>query len=214
MKIEKFEKRLIDTMHWCHSEMMDHHVRTKLPGNQFFHKLTSYLQPATPAELKRNIEQTAHVRGSVLRRFAPESMGKFLKLHDAGLESEVAHVSVQRAEAVILRHYEETESIAMAAGKLLYFTPALSRADGKAMLASGGFFDGENFPPSDTWMAYVIDSYDRTKLTGYLLSWVPSPVVSLVEHAMKADTSGSLRWAASMETPFLAQVRQRVGYSM
>jgi hypothetical protein len=213
MRVEKFEKRLIDTMHWSHSEMVDYHVRTKTPGSQFFHHLRT-LQLLKVVEQKQHIADMALVKGSVLRRFAPEMQGELLKLNDRDLEAEVNLVCKQRAEAVIQRHTEDTASIAMGAGKLLYFSPGRSAADGKAMMISGGFFDKENFAPSDTWMGYLVDSYDNEFLTGYLLSWVPEPVALLVERAVKADTKQCMQWASAVKTPFLQAVRDRMGYAI
>lgn len=213
MRVEKFEKRLVDTMHWSHSEMVDYHVRTKTPGSQFFHHLST-LQLLRVVEQKQHIEDMALVKGSVLRRFAPEQQGQLLKLSDRDLEAEVNLVCKQRAEAVIQRHTEETASIAMGAGKLLYFLPGRSPGDGKAMMVSGGFFDKEGFPPSDTWMGYLVDHYEKDFQTGYLLSWVPQSVEVLVDRAIKADTTQCMQWAANVKTPFLLAVRDRMGYSI
>lgn len=214
MKIEKFEKRLIDTMHWCHSEMVDNHVRAKTPGSQFFKNMTT-LQPPNVTELRRYIEHSAHMRGAVLRRFAPaDVMGKMLRLRNDSLEAEVTKVCVQRAEAVIQRHHERTDSIAMAKGRLLFFDPAQSLPDGKAMIASGGFFDVEAFPPSDTWIAYVVEKPSEKELSGYLLAWVPLPVDGLIEEAMKASATDCLRWAAKVKTPFMHTVRERMGQTI
>jgi len=155
------------------------------------------------------------VKGAILRRFTPEVMGrvypnKLLSLQDSELEQEIEQVSRQRSVALAQHKHNVTGSTSLRMGRLLYFAPGLSIFDGAAMVVSGGFFDEETFPPSDTWIAYLKEKTDhKGHPPGYLLSWVPEQVINLVEDAIVVDPTESIRWAASVNTPFLDLLRQQ-----
>jgi hypothetical protein len=71
-------------------------------------------------------------------------------------------------------------------GKLLLYTPDDNLADGAARYASQGFFDDDNVPPWDTWVAFS---------QGALLTWVPPQLLQLAQSGIDANPECCIRWA-------------------
>ena len=70
-------------------------------------------------------------------------------------------------------------------GKLLLYAPEENLADGAASYASNGFFDVDNVPPWDTWVAFS---------HGALLSWVPPLLIGLAQSGIDVNPEGCIRW--------------------
>lgn len=70
-------------------------------------------------------------------------------------------------------------------GKLLLYVPSENFADGASAYASLGFFDDNDAPPWDTWVAFI---------SGTLLSWVPGGLVALVQAGLDANMVMCVRW--------------------
>jgi hypothetical protein len=70
-------------------------------------------------------------------------------------------------------------------GKLLLYAPQENLADGAARYASNGFFDVDNVPPWDTWVAFS---------QGALLSWVPPLLTGLAQSGIDVNPEGCIRW--------------------
>jgi hypothetical protein len=81
----------------------------------------------------------------------------------------------------------------------LHFDPDQSLSDAAAMVESNGFFDADNTPPWDTWIAYVAGQPQRpgvwTSFDSFLLCWVPAAFVELVDRAISVNPEQCLRWA-------------------
>lgn len=75
-------------------------------------------------------------------------------------------------------------------GRLLLYRPDDNLADGAAEVATYGFFDSNNVPPWDTWVAYV---YEATG-DNYLVSWIPSQFVALAEAGIQANPERCVCW--------------------
>lgn len=73
----------------------------------------------------------------------------------------------------------------LSVGRLLTYVPVENVADGAAEFESNGFFDFEDAPPWDTWIAYS----DST-----LLSWVPTQLIPLVQRGIDVNPVGCIRW--------------------
>jgi hypothetical protein len=164
---EAFRKRLAETIHWC----------------------AMRLSAADP-------------RGSL--------RSLFLKPGSLGAAGEPP---LPRGERHLLRQ-EEVETLAsrrlewvkrdgfgywklppeLGGGRLLLYEPDRSEGNGKALEASGGFFDPGGAPPWDTWVCYFADD------PGYLLAWIPGPFLQSAEGAVRAAGDGSLAWAKEKDT--------------
>jgi hypothetical protein len=79
----------------------------------------------------------------------------------------------------------QAQSSDVRAGKLLLYAPEENLADGAARYASNGFFDNDNVPPWDTWVAFS---------QGALLSWVPPLLIGLAQSGIDVNPEGCIRW--------------------
>jgi hypothetical protein len=93
----------------------------------------------------------------------------------------VRSVIVRRSEFVRGRELSPDEN----AGKLLVYAPEENLADGAAQLESKGFFDGDNVPPWNTWVAFS---------HGILLSWIPPQFVGLAQNGIDVNPECCIRW--------------------
>ncbi len=70
-------------------------------------------------------------------------------------------------------------------GRLLLYAPDENLADGAAKYSSYGFFDVDNAPPWDAWLAFS---------RGTLLSWVPPQLLTLVQSGIDVNPECCIRW--------------------
>jgi hypothetical protein len=74
-------------------------------------------------------------------------------------------------------------------GRLLAYLPDEQLADGAAEEATGGFFDVDNTPPWDTWVAWVRLAGDRT-----LIAYVPPVFFDFVDRALRVQVEDCFHW--------------------
>lgn len=72
-----------------------------------------------------------------------------------------------------------------AEGRLMSYWPEENLACGGAEYASVGFFDVDNTPPWDTWVAFSGKA---------LLSWVPGELVDLASKGIEANPEACIAW--------------------
>jgi hypothetical protein len=70
-------------------------------------------------------------------------------------------------------------------GRLLLYAPDENLADAAAKYASLGFFDVDNAPPWDAWVAFS---------HGTLLSWIPPQLLTLVQSGIDVNPECCIRW--------------------
>lgn len=193
-----------ETVAWCDMSVLACDSTPGFSDRSFFEKFAE-LDVRNMERQWRLIEKSAHKQGAPLRRFVFTEPGRLLSLTDALLCEEMARVAASRSEC--LRDRGADLSLADGArGSLIYFEPALSMWDGAAMMGSGGFFDVENFPPVDTWIAYISGNAHPSLSSGFLLSWVPDDLVDLADAGVRVEPSGSLRWADEETNPFVVEI--------
>ncbi|MGE0551120.1 MAG: hypothetical protein AB7R00_28930 [Kofleriaceae bacterium] len=86
-------------------------------------------------------------------------------------------------------------------GRLLVYFPDVNLCCGAAEQESDGFFDVENTPPWDTWVALGVD-HNVTKSSPYrvyLVSWVPPELIELADAGIRANPEGCLRWLEDVD---------------
>jgi len=71
------------------------------------------------------------------------------------------------------------------AGRLLLYWPEENLACGAAQASSGGFFDADNVPPWDMWVAYE---------GRVLISWVPPGLIELAQMGIDANPENCIQW--------------------
>ena len=81
-------------------------------------------------------------------------------------------------------------------GRLVVYFPDANLCDGAAEAASNGFFDVENTPPWDTWVALGSDpGHDKDPSYGtYLISWVPPQLIALASAGIDVNPEECIVW--------------------
>lgn len=105
----------------------------------------------------------------------------------AAREKIVQSVISKRSALIPTLQYVQTAPHG-AQGRLLRYWPEENLADGAAEYASVGFFDADNTPPWDTWVAFS---------GGMLLSWVPAELIELVNKGIDVNPEGCIAWLES-----------------
>lgn len=107
-------------------------------------------------------------------------------------EVRVEHDREETVRAVVVRRsefiHDQEPSSSLKAGRLLLYSPEENLFDGAAKYDSKGFFDVDNAPPWDTWVAFS---------HGTLLSWVPPQLTGLAQSGIDANPEGCIRWLQS-----------------
>lgn len=70
-------------------------------------------------------------------------------------------------------------------GRLLRYYPLETVDDGAAEASSKGFFDFNDAPPWDTWVAY---------LDGAIISWIPEPLIARAQAGIDANPVDCIHW--------------------
>jgi hypothetical protein len=73
-------------------------------------------------------------------------------------------------------------------GRLLGYSPDETVWDGASEGATAGFFDVEDAPPWDFWLAYVVESGDQSR--DYLVCWIPPAFVETAEIGIDVNPVG------------------------
>jgi len=87
-------------------------------------------------------------------------------------------------------------------GKLLVYFPDAELSDGAAEVASRGFFDVHNAPAWDTWVGLFEDDVRGPDLSykTYLISYVPEPLVKLVNDGVEVNPEECIMWLENSTT--------------
>lgn len=141
-------------------------------------------------------------------------------------ERKQAVADITTARAVLLRDagiHTQEPATNLAGGRLLLFAPDETLSDGAAWVSSRGFFDWDNAPPWDTWVAYIEDiptdpqhghpwflgAYrDYQKIIhqlmplSYLVCWVPPYLLEAADSGIWANPEECIGWLADRDTTF------------
>ena len=120
--------------------------------------------------------------------------------------------------------YPNDVRLDVAGGRLLLFDPEASLADGAAEDITHGFFDGDNLPAWDTWVAYSHDSeryalreelrragddaWTSLDFVDALVSWVPPALLEIVDEGIEANPDESIKWADTVNTRLTRALRR------
>ena len=164
--LNEFQRRLGEAIAWA---------RSKGPLSDPEHGLrTVALSP--PAGLQTPTEQqlgdppqpwtaeASHAYWHRVHQAEPQILQERQEIVDEVASKRRSLLNASRVDAPQVAGPQET-------GRLLVYFPDENLSDGAAMHASGDFFDEENVPPWDTWLAYVLDDLEENQT--YLLAWVP-----------------------------------------
>ncbi|MCG8586527.1 MAG: hypothetical protein MI757_17595, partial [Pirellulales bacterium] len=89
-------------------------------------------------------------------------------------------------------------------GRLLLFFPDATLFDGAAEAETGGFFNVQNAPAWDTWVAYFEDSRTNDSYSNYLVAYIPGALLQTVEFGIVVNPEESIAWLENTDT-FLAK---------
>lgn len=85
-------------------------------------------------------------------------------------------------------------------GRLLLFYPDATLSDGAADAETNGYFDEDNIPPWDTWVAYFEESRSDVSFGAYILCWVPRALVELVDGGIEVNPEECIQWLTASKT--------------
>ena len=135
---------------------------------------------------RSRLQEIAPLDGQ-LRSFPLQPM-RFLPRQSVEEHREIVNAVVMRRAAILQSEARVpiNPGSELKAGRLLLFAPSETLSDGAARYASKGFFDDDNVPAWDTWIAY---------LENYVVSWVPPQLIELVNDGVDANPERCILWA-------------------
>jgi hypothetical protein len=222
MNTHDFNQRLGETISWCLSQKIvcepheDEHIvhRRELnrEGTELISKAYKMLAPYEHASrisrwiARRAIRRAAEIRRQGEQLMATANVGSIVPPLRHQLRSEALRDLAESLARVGTDHAAIVERVAdrrsqllrssgthldspvpgLHGGRLLVFAPEDNLACGAAEYASMGFFDVDNVPPWDTWIAMF---------GKYLVSWVPSQIVPLVQEGLDVNPEQCILWS-------------------
>jgi hypothetical protein len=99
-------------------------------------------------------------------------------------------------------------------GRILIYDPSLTFDDRASQAESRGFFDEDDRPPWDTWIAYIVGDPVEGEpwlLNGYLLAWVPRSMEAFANAGIEVNPVGCIQWMHSCRSQFIDDLRNRLG---
>lgn len=80
-------------------------------------------------------------------------------------------------------------------GRLLVYFPDANLADGAAEVESRGFFDVDNAPPWDTWIALADEGPDADiSWRQYVVAWVPPSLLPCAADGIAVNPEECIAW--------------------
>jgi hypothetical protein len=111
---------------------------------------------------------------------------------------------VRRSRHLYLDRHASVHPAMTVGGRLIAYSPDLNLACGVCEFETRGYFDVNNTPPWDTWVA-LLHAPNANHWESSLIAWVPSIFVPLVQASINVipedcvlwldDCPGSLQWA-------------------
>lgn len=96
-------------------------------------------------------------------------------------------------------------SMPVSKGRLLVFGPDEELSDGAAEAETDGYFDVNNTPPWDTWIAFIEEPG-----ASYLLSWVAPHFIEPVARGIDVNPEGCIRWLDEAQDPYARWLAEMV----
>ena len=108
-------------------------------------------------------------------------------------------------DVVVNRHvalrWAKFRSDHLAGGRVLVYAPDEELADGAAYAETGGYLDGNNCPPWDTWIALTQFTDGAKGRAAHLFSWVPPIFESIVERGIRVNPEKCIQWLEDWPSP-------------
>jgi hypothetical protein len=197
---EQFQRRLTETIAWCALQDLSSHPAEKLRSPQ--------LRPP---------EITVSGR-AIFEKPRPLAHSEMMAIENTETKRQwqqnVEQLGMKRAALLQVQGLSRLQlKYPLAGGCLLVYNPDESTSDGVANVATQGFINDDNEPAWDTWISYVKgDPVNGTRyyqpFDSYLLSWVPDPLIEVVQHGMDCNSDNCQHWITDLASPFIQQLRQ------
>lgn len=93
---------------------------------------------------------------------------------------------------------------------MLAYFPDAELADGAAEAETDGFFDVNDTPPWDTWVALFSDlgAVHESAVANYLVSWVPPRLVEVVQRGIDVSMVGCIAWVEDTKTMLASRLHE------
>lgn len=107
----------------------------------------------------------------------------------------VSDIAERRARCIRTKPSPVTRYVDLLGGRLLVYFPDANLADGAAEVQSHGFFDVDNTPPWDTWVALGVDAESQAvSYKAYVIAWVPPMLVDLANSGIEVNPEACICW--------------------
>jgi hypothetical protein len=210
--VETFKRRLSEGIAWCMPRVSiadpEHCLRTpalqppdllqasRVVTNQLSDRLAREFAQAPSEPLPQLTERQAQAFARLYRAQMPRIQAEQHALVDALAEQRAR--LLQLANAYPDPDERDVLVRGLSGGRLLVCTGLDESVwDGAAQAESRGTFDINDLAPWDTWICYVRPQSEDNGRTGqapFVMSWVPSAFVSLVEDGIRVNPVGCIRW--------------------
>jgi hypothetical protein len=216
---EQVQRRLTETIAWCALQDWSSNPAEKLRSPtlrppEITDNVREIFARRPPLE---HAELMATENAEILRQWREET-ARLLAIENAETKRQwqqnVEQLAIKRATFLQAQDLPLLQlRYPLAGGRLLVYNPDESTSDGVAHDATQGFITGCNEPAWDTWIAYVMgDSVSGTPyyhpFDSYLLSWVPDPLIEMVQGSMDRNSDDCHHWVNGLDSAFIRQLRQ------
>ena len=89
----------------------------------------------------------------------------------------------------------------LSGGRILVYEPDMNIFDGISEEETKGYVDVNDCPPWDTWVGYVASGDIR-----WVLSWVPSAAVSLINEGAEVNCTDCFYWLSELDTSWAKEI--------
>src|SRR6266567_3605601 len=189
-KTAHIQQRLTETIAWCASQDWSTNPAERLR--------TSLLRPSEQATFQLTFPLDHHLWDKNLQQ----------------RQQIVEDLALKRAALLRTRGISRSQMTKpLTGGRLLVFSPDMTLFDGASAAATDSFFDDDDFPAWDTWITYVADDPPLGPPTDtifddcYLLSWVPEPLVEVIDAGISVNCTKCFFWAANLDTMLMRQLK-------
>jgi len=155
-------------------------------------------------EIRVSLAETIAWCTRIPKPWNPKTSFRSLDLAYAELDitSRVEMVNkVIEARRFFLNDRSITPAQSLAGGRLLVTYPNINMRNGMEETESNGFVNYANVPGWDTWIAFFEESGTRQHYYSFLLSWVPTEFLEIVDVATDMSPEESINWIDRVDHP-------------
>jgi hypothetical protein len=132
------------------------------------------------------------------------------------MQTIVEGVVALRTNLLMQKQNQNTQQIvAPITGGLLFYIPDETTSDGYSAELTNGYFDDDDCPAWDTWIAYVGPETRWNRRTGYgwygssaLIAWVPPNLIALADDAVAGNITDCISWVDEIVSNTADQIKQ------